>query len=64
LLLGIELTTSIAKQVASEMLDAGVIVNAANERTIRIAPPLIVTLPQVEKFISIFKKVMKEADRG
>ena len=64
LLLGIELTTSTAKQVVSAMLDAGVIVNAANERTIRIAPPLIVTLPQVEKFISIFKKVMKEADHG
>jgi acetylornithine aminotransferase len=64
LLLGIELTTFTAKQVASAMLDAGVIVNAANERTIRIAPPLIVTLPQVEKFISIFKKVMKEADHG
>jgi len=64
LLLGIELTTPIAKKVAASMLEAGIIVNAANDQTIRIAPPLIVTLPQIEKFISIFKKVMKEAGHG
>ena len=64
LLLGIELTVPIAKKVASSMLEAGVIVNAANEKTIRIAPPLIVTAAQIDKFISIFKKVMKEEDHG
>jgi acetylornithine aminotransferase len=64
LLLGIELATPIAKKVTAEMLDAGIIVNAANEKTIRIAPPLIVTMTQVEKFISVFKKVMKEVDNG
>ena len=64
LLLGIELSAPIAKQVAASMLDAGVIVNAANENTIRIAPPLIVTMPQIEKFISVFVNVMREADHG
>jgi acetylornithine aminotransferase len=64
LLLGIELATPIAKKVTAEMLDAGIIVNAANEKTIRIAPPLIVTMTQVEKFISVFKKVMKEVGNG
>ena len=64
LLLGIELRTPMAKKVAAEMLDAGIVVNAANEKTIRIAPPLIVTMTQVEKFISVFKKVMKEAVNG
>ena len=64
LLLGIELDSPIAKQVAAAMLDAGVIVNAANEQTIRIAPPLIVTMPQIEKFIMTFKKVMKEVHHG
>lgn len=64
MLIGIELRTPIAKKVAASMLEAGVIVNAANDQTIRIAPPLIVTTPQIEKFISIFKKVMKEADHG
>jgi acetylornithine aminotransferase len=64
LLLGIEFNSPIAKQVATAMLDAGVIVNAANEQTIRIAPPLIVTMPQIEKFIMTFKKVMKEVHHG
>jgi acetylornithine aminotransferase len=64
LLLGIELNSPIAKQVATAMLDAGVIVNAANEQTIRIAPPLIVTMPQIEKFIMTFKKVMAEVHHG
>lgn len=64
LLLGIELSAPIAKQVAASMLDAGVIVNAANENTIRIAPPLIVTMAQIEKFISVFSNVMREADHG
>jgi acetylornithine aminotransferase len=64
LLIGIELRAPIGKKVAASMLEAGVIVNAANDQTIRIAPPLIVTTPQIEKFISIFKKVMKEAEHG
>jgi acetylornithine aminotransferase len=64
LLLGIELETPAAKQVASAMLDAGVIVNAANESTIRIAPPLIVTTLQIDKFIAVFKKVLKEVSHG
>ena len=64
LLLGIELTSPIAKKIATVMLDSGVIVNAANETTIRIAPPLIVTTTQIDKFIATFKKVLKEADHG
>jgi acetylornithine aminotransferase len=64
LLLGIELTTPIAKKVAALMFEAGVIVNAANDQTIRIAPPLIVTMPQIEKFITTFKKIMKEINHG
>ena len=46
------------------MLEAGVVVNAANDQTIRIAPPLIVTMPKIEKFIATFKKVLKESDHG
>lgn len=64
LLLGIELDGSIAKKVAALMLESGVIVNPANETTIRIAPPLIVTAPHIEKFILTFKSVMKEVTHG
>jgi acetylornithine aminotransferase len=64
LLLGIELERPIAKKFATAMLNAGIIVNAATDHRIRIAPPLIVTMPQIEKFIATFKKVMKESDHG
>jgi acetylornithine aminotransferase len=43
------------------MRDAGVLVNAANPTTIRIAPALIVTDTQINKFISIFKQVISNA---
>ena len=61
LLLGIELTTAKASDIATALRDAGVLVNAANVTTIRIAPALIVTDAQIKKFISIFKKVMNDA---
>ena len=61
LLIGIELETLKASDIATAMRDAGVLVNAANATTIRIAPALIVTDAQVNKFISIFKKVVSDA---
>ena len=64
LLIGIELEGPISKQVAAALLDAGVIVNPANPTAIRIAPPLIVSAVQIDKFLLIFKKVLKEVTRG
>jgi acetylornithine aminotransferase len=61
LLIGIELQSLKASDVATAMREAGVLVNAANETTIRIAPALIVTDLEINKFISIFKKVMSDA---
>jgi len=61
LLLGIELESLKAAAIAEAMRDAGVLVNAANPTTIRIAPALIVTDSQINKFISIFRKVITDA---
>ena len=58
LLLGIELESLKASVVSDAMRDSGVLVNAANTTTIRIAPALIVTDAQINKFISIFRKVI------
>jgi acetylornithine aminotransferase len=58
LLIGIELDSLKAQDIAAAMQNAGVLVNAANPTTIRIAPALIVSDAQINKFISIFKKVM------
>ena len=61
LLVGIELESLKASEISDAMREAGVLVNAANATTIRIAPALIVTDAQITKFISIFKKVIADA---
>ena len=61
LLLGIELESLKASDVSDAMRAAGVLVNAANATTIRIAPALIVTDAQINKFISLFRKVVADA---
>jgi acetylornithine aminotransferase len=61
LLLGIELESLKASDISDAMRDAGVLVNAANATTIRIAPALIVSDAQITKFIAIFKKVIADA---
>ncbi|CAN2162266.1 ArgD Ornithine/acetylornithine aminotransferase [Candidatus Nanopelagicaceae bacterium] len=60
LLLGIEFETKKASDVALALQNEGVLVNAANPTTIRLAPALIVTDAQLKKFVSIFKKVMSD----
>jgi acetylornithine aminotransferase len=61
LLLGIELESLKASDVSDAMRAAGVLVNAANATTIRIAPALIVSDAQINKFITIFRKVIADA---
>jgi acetylornithine/N-succinyldiaminopimelate aminotransferase len=50
LLLGIGLTAPLAKQLAAAALTAGFIVNAPDESTVRLAPPLIITDAQLATF--------------
>lgn len=54
LLIGIEFTEPIAKQVTKDLEKLGVLVNGNSEHVIRIAPPLIVTDRQISKFITAF----------
>ena len=61
LLIGIELESLKASEVSDAMREAGVLVNAANGTTIRIAPALIVTDDQINKFIATFRKVITDA---
>ncbi|MDN5901117.1 MAG: acetylornithine transaminase [Brachybacterium sp.] len=50
LLLGIALRAPIAKQLAAAALGAGFIVNAPDESTLRLAPPLIITDQELATF--------------
>ena len=64
LLLGIVLDGNYAKDLAAKLSQRGILVNAPNDDTIRIAPALIVTRVQIDRFISVFKQCMQEVDRG
>jgi acetylornithine aminotransferase len=60
LLLGVELESLKAADVALALQNEGVLVNAANPTTIRLAPALIVTDAQIKKFVAIFRKVISD----
>lgn len=54
LLLGVGLTSPVAPAVVAAAQEHGLIVNAANDRTIRIAPPLTIGDAEVAEFLSLF----------
>ena len=58
LLIGIQLDKPIASKITLLMREQGLLVNAANESTIRIAPALNISRIQLNKFCTIFEKVM------
>jgi acetylornithine aminotransferase len=63
LLIGVEFSQPIAKQVASRCQVNGVLVNGNSETVIRIAPPLIVTDKDVTTFLKIFTESIHEVSR-
>ena len=64
LLLGIALDGEYAKELTAKLAQAGFLVNAANSETIRIAPALIVTKSQIDRFIAAFALAMREVNNG
>jgi acetylornithine aminotransferase len=58
LLIGIQLNKPIASKITLLLREQGVLVNAANDSTIRIAPALNISRIQLTKFCTIFEKVM------
>ncbi|ORV30449.1 acetylornithine aminotransferase [Mycolicibacterium conceptionense] len=61
LLQGVVLTAPSAKAVEAAARDAGFLVNAAAADVIRLAPPLIITEPQIETFLSALPAVLDTA---
>jgi acetylornithine aminotransferase len=64
LLLGIGLDGGYSKALAAKLSDRGILVNAPNDETIRIAPALTVSKVQIDRFISVFALCMQEVERG
>jgi acetylornithine aminotransferase len=54
LLLGVALTSPVAKAVVAAAQEHGLIINAANDSTLRLAPPLIIGDAEVEEFSRLF----------
>jgi len=54
LLLGIGLTSPVAKAVVAAAQQHGLVVNAANDDTIRIAPPLTIQDAEISDFLHLF----------
>ncbi|WP_051138889.1 acetylornithine transaminase [Agromyces italicus] len=54
LLIGIGLTGHVAGPLVAAAMDAGLIVNAANDATIRVAPPLTIGDAEIDEFVERF----------
>jgi acetylornithine/N-succinyldiaminopimelate aminotransferase len=58
LLVGVGLAQPVAAAVSAEALRRGLIINAPNESSLRIAPPLIVSDAEIDTFLSILGQSM------
>jgi acetylornithine/N-succinyldiaminopimelate aminotransferase len=61
LLIGIGLTEPVAGRLSREALALGLIINAANDTSIRIAPPLIIGDAEVAEFTTKFTHALEAA---
>ena len=58
-LVGIGLTRPVAAEIAAEAMELGLIINATNDSSIRIAPPLIIGDAELEEFRQLFTKALE-----
>mgnify|MGYP001096339287 CR=1 FL=1 len=61
LLIGFDLDADVAPAVVQAALEAGFIVNSPGPRTIRLAPPLILTTAQADTFLAAFPAILQAA---
>ena len=61
LLIGFDLDADVAPAVVTAGLDAGFIVNSPGPRTIRLAPPLILTTDQADRFLAALPALLQTA---
>lgn len=61
LLLGITLAQPIAKAIETGARDAGFLVNAAQADVVRLAPPLVLTDEQADRFVSALPALLESA---
>lgn len=59
LLLALELTEPVAREVAAAALDAGFVVNAVAADAVRLAPPLVLTDAQAQSFVTALPDLLE-----
>jgi len=59
LLLGIALSAPIATELRATAQHLGLIINAANESTIRLAPPLNIGDAEIDEFITLLTEALE-----
>lgn len=62
LLIGVALTHPVAKAVAAAAQQHGLIVNAANDETIRLAPPLTIGDAEIAEFAELFAAALRSVE--
>ncbi len=60
LMIGIELTKPIAKEINNKLFDQGFLVGSVGENTLRILPPLIITIEEGLSFVTALENILKE----
>jgi acetylornithine/N-succinyldiaminopimelate aminotransferase len=61
LLIGVGLTAPVANAVVAAALEGGLIINAPNDESIRLAPPLIIGDAEIEEFLEKFTAALAAA---
>lgn len=64
LLLGVGLKDVMAKEVELECRNLGLLLNAVNKNTLRLAPALIVNIDQVKRCAEIIDDAMRNVEKG
>jgi acetylornithine/succinyldiaminopimelate/putrescine aminotransferase len=62
LMIGVELDFS-CKQIVLDCIEEGVLINCTHEYTLRALPPYIITEQEVDRAITVLKRVFKNAKR-
>ncbi|MDQ0103882.1 acetylornithine aminotransferase [Paenarthrobacter nicotinovorans] len=61
LLIGFDVDADVAPGMVTAALDAGFIINSPGPRTIRLAPPLILTIEQADRFLTALPALISRA---
>ncbi|BCW44431.1 acetylornithine transaminase [Arthrobacter sp. StoSoilB5] len=61
LLIGFDVNADIAPAMVTAALEAGFIINSPGPRTIRLAPPLILTIEQADRFLAALPELIATA---